>query len=304
MSSVNSHFLISTLIILIGFIIKKYKIISEKDGEALSKVILNVTMPAAVISSTSTLEFDLTFGLMPLVAILYGILMTISAIVLFRKETSDNRGMMSMLLPGLSVALFAFPFIEAIMGARGLTYVAMFDAGNGLSSLAMAYSLGLCYSGSNSRLDVKSIIKQIFKSVPLIVYLTTLVVSISGLHFPSIILNISQNVGKANTPLCLITLGVFLSFKMEGGNWRNIFRVLSARYLIGLTIGTILYFTLPVDAMIRQIILICLVVPPPMTALAFTVKFNYDKKFVGMLMNTANIISYFLMWGIFNIVTL
>lgn len=112
MSSVNSHFLISTLIILIGFIIKKYKIISEKDGEALSKVILNVTMPAAVISSTSTLEFDLTFGLMPLVAILYGILMTISAIVLFRKETSDNRGMMSMLLPGLSVALFAFPFIE------------------------------------------------------------------------------------------------------------------------------------------------------------------------------------------------
>jgi len=304
MSNVNSHFLISTLIILIGFIIKKFKIISEKDGEILAKLILNVTMPAAVISSISTLEFDATFGLMPIIAISFGLLMTVFAIFLFRKETGASRGMLSMLLPGLSVALFAFPFVEAIMGAKGLTYVAMFDAGNGLASLGMAYSLGLYFSGSNSRLDVKSTIKQIFKSVPLIVYLTTLLVSIAGLHFPDIILKISQNIGKANTPLSLITLGVFFNLKIEEGNWRNILRVLSARYLIGLTVGTILYFTLPVEAMIRQIIMICLVVPPPMSALAFTVKFNYDKKFVGMLINIANLVSYLLMWGLFNILSL
>lgn len=302
MGNVNNQFIISTLIIIIGYLIKKFYIISEKDGDVLTKIILNVTLPALVITSTSTLKFDLSLGLMPLFAISYGLLIAAFGIFLFKKQSGSTRGMLSMLLPGFSVGLFAYPFVETIMGNKALTYAAMFDIGNSMTVFIIAYALACHFTSGDSSFDFKSILKQLMKSIPLIVYILTLIMSIAGLHFPGIILNISQTVSKANMPLAFLVMGIYLNFKMEASHWRNVLKVLATRYSIGLAVSLLLYFTLPIDAISREIILICLVLPPPITMLAFAVKFDFDKRFIGMLINIANIISYLLLWVIFNLI--
>ncbi|HYE82567.1 MAG TPA: AEC family transporter [Clostridia bacterium] len=303
MGNVNTIFAVSTCIILLGYIIKKFNIITEKDGEALTKVILNVTLPALVINSTSTLKFDLSLGLMPLFAITYGLMISSFAIFFFRKQDKIDRGMLSMLMPGFSVGLFAYPFVEAIFGSRALNYAAMFDIGNSLIVFIIAYSIGGYFSSEDFSLDPKSILKQLSRSIPLIVYIITLIISIAGLHYPTPLMSIAQTVSKANMPLSFLVMGIFLSFKIEKRHWFNMFKVLGARYFIGITISLLLYFILPFNELFRKIILICLILPPPITMMAFTVKFKFNAQFVGMLINMANVISYILMWVIFNIIT-
>jgi len=161
-----------------------------------------------------------------------------------------------------------------------------------------------CYfSSEESGFDFKSVFKKISRSIPLIVYMITLAANISGLRFPDIIINISQAVSKANLPVSLLTVGIFLDFRMESSSWRNAIKVLAARYLMGLALGILQYFALPFNDIAREVILICLVLPPPMSTMAFVVHFKFDKNFVGMVMNISNIMSYLLMWVIFSVIT-
>lgn len=280
---------------------KKFNIITEKDGEVLAKLILNVTMPALIISSTSTINFNPSLGLLPLIAVSYGLLMAVIAIFLFRKYTGNTRGMLSMLMPGFSVALFGYPFVEGIIGNKALNYMAMFDMGNSLCTLVIAYLVACYFSSEVSDFTIKSILKQLLKSIPLIVYMIALIMSIVGFHFQGIILNIFQTVSKANMPLCFLAMGIYINFEMKECN-RNTVKILAVRYSVGLVIGLLLYYTLPLNAILREIILICLVMPPPISMLAFAVQFKFDKRFIGVLINIANIISYMLLWGIFNFI--
>lgn len=303
MGDVNGIFAISTCIILLGYIIKKFGIITEKDGEVLTKVILNITLPALVINSTRTLQFDLSLGLMPIFAISYGLMISIFALFFFRKQDRTDRGMLSMLMPGFSVGLFAYPFVEAIFGSKALNYAAMFDMGNSFTVFVLAFSLGSFFASDEFHLDLKTVLRPLTRSIPLIVYMITLAISVAGLHYPAPIMEIAQTVSKANMPLSFLVMGIFLNINMEKSHWLNIFKVLGARYLIGIITGLLLYFVSPFNEMLRNIILICLVLPPPITMMAFTVKFRFNVRFVGMLINLANIISYILMWVIFSIIT-
>lgn len=303
MGNVNSQFLLSTLIIALGYIIKKFNIISEKEGEVLAKLVLNITLPALVISTFSSLKFDVSLSFLPIICIVYGLIMAILAVLFFWKETGNNRGLLSMLVPGFNIGLFAFPFVQAILGEKALKYVAMFDMGNSFLVFGICYILAFYFSSEETNFNIKIITNKLLKSIPLVVYITTLIINIAGFHYPDFILSTSQIVSKANMPLALLILGIYLNFKVEGGNWRKITKVLAIRYITGLAVGIFLYFTLPFEALFRVIIVICLILPPPLMMIPYAVKFRYDCRFVGVLLNISNIISYILLWIIFNIIS-
>lgn len=304
MGNVNSQFLLSTLIIALGYIIKKFNLITEKEGAVLAKLVLNITLPALVITTFSTLKFDVSLSFLPIICIVYGLIMATLAVLFFKNETGNNRGLLTMLIPGFNIGLFAFPFVEAILGQKALKYVAMFDMGNSMLVFGICYLLAFYFSSEETNFNFKSISNELIKSIPLVVYILTLIINIAGFHYPSFIISTSQIVSKANMPLSLLILGIYLNFKLEGGNWPKITKVLAVRYIIGLSVGIFLYFTLPFEALFREIILICLILPPPLMMIPYAVKFKYDCRFVGIVLNISNIISYILLWVIFNIISI
>jgi len=107
---------------------------------------------------------------------------------------------------------------------------------------------------------------------------------------------------RANMPLALLILGLVLHFERAPGRWGAIGWVLGTRYAIGLAVGAACYALLPFDRTFRTIVLVCLVLPPPLITVSYAAQFGYDQRFVGLLLNVANVVSYFLMWGIFYVV--
>jgi predicted permease len=65
MHNVNQQFLLSTLIIVLGFALKKGGVIGEEDGAALAKILFNVSLPAVVISTFSTMQFERSLIVLP-----------------------------------------------------------------------------------------------------------------------------------------------------------------------------------------------------------------------------------------------
>jgi predicted permease len=303
MTDVNVVFFLSILIVAIGYLVKKLKFLKETDGDSIARIIFNVTLPTVILKVTTTIQFDFTLILLPIIGIVYGFVMAVLSSILFRKNSSQIKGAMIMTSMGFSVANFFFPLVEGIWGQVGMQYVALFDAGNAVTIFVTCYTMAVVYSPKNQenvvKINVKFIVKRLFTSIPLLSYIFAIIINFSGIIIPSFFSELIDILARANTALALLLLGVFLHFKFEKKEWLSILKVLILRYGVGLFAGLTLFFLLPPSIFnphFRIIICLSLILPVGLSAIPFSVENGYDQKYVTMLANLTILISFGLIW--------
>ncbi|GBG57553.1 malonate transporter [Sporomusaceae bacterium FL31] len=296
MEHLNTQFLLSLMIIITGYVCKKLSIIKAQDGEGLARIIFNITLPALIITTFSTIKIDFSLIMITVISAFYGLLMAAVGFIVFRKEQRNSRGMLIMLLPGFNIGLFAYPLVEAIWGQAGLQYFGMFDVGNSLVIFIVCYLIASYYSTDSSQLSVKTVFVQLGKSIPLLAYTIAFIAAVGGLKFPQQLLAVTQILAKANMPLSLLLLGIHLSFSLNSEYWRNMGRILAVRYVIGLIVGGLLFWFTPFSDIIRYTLLVGFILPVAMAAIPFAIEFGYDQNFVGTLANMTILISFLLVW--------
>lgn len=301
LSSFNEQFIFAVIIIALGYTLKRFNVITERDGEGLSRIIFNVTLPALIIISFTDITIEPSLFLLIIIGALYGVMMAFIGIFVFRKEERPTRGMLTMLLAGLNIGLFAYPLVNGIWGKQGIQYFGMFDVGNALVIFGVVYLVGSYYSTEKTEMNMGVIIKKLTKSIPLMTYIIVTLLAIIGFKIPLLIINVSETIAAANMPLSFLLLGIYLSFTLEKVYYPRIVKVLVIRYGIGLVLGLILFFILPFNDMFKYTVLLGLILPVPLSVLPFSVEFDFDRKFVGTVSNLTILISFVLLWVIANV---
>lgn len=267
----------------------------------MSRIIFNITLPALIISTFNSMKLDISLAFLGITSFLFGILMCLAAIFAFKNEDKKLRGAFSMMLPGFNVGLFAYPVVEAIWGYEGLKYFGMFDMGNSITMFVTCYLIANYFSANDKPINFKTTSRKLFTSIPLMCYIITLIINISGLHYPEPVINICKVLGKANMPLSLLLLGICLNFNMDKIYRKNVIKVLSIRYIVGLAIGLIFFIFVPFGKLFKYTILIGLTLPVGMAVIPYAVEFNYDKRLIGTVCNITLILSFILIWIIVNV---
>ncbi|MCH3965119.1 MAG: AEC family transporter [Clostridium sp.] len=301
MENVNNQFILFLLIIGLGYIFKRLNIIKESDGDGVSRIIFNITLPALIISTFNTMKLDISLIFLAVISLLFGILMCIIAIPVFKNEGKKSRGAFSMMLPGFNVGLFAYPVVEALWGYSGLKYFGMFDMGNSITMFVTCYIIANCFSANDKPVNIRITARKLLTSIPLMCYAITLIINICGLHYPEPVVNICKILEKGNMPLSLLLLGICLNFNIDKTYRKNILKVLSIRYICGLAIGILFFTILPFDKLFKYTVLIGLTLPVGMAVIPYAVEFNYDKRLVGTVCNISLILSFILIWVIVNV---
>jgi predicted permease len=305
MTDVNVIFLTSILIVGIGYLVKRLKILKETDGETIAKIIFNVTLPAVILKYTTTIQFELSLVILPLISIVFGIIMALLGIVIFRNHPIHIKGAMIMTMVGFNVANFFFPLVEGIWGQAGMQYVALVDAGNAFTIFVLCYILSTIFSPKNQedavKINIKFVLNRLIRSAPLLSYIVAIVINLSGIVIPSFFSDLIDIIARANTALALLLLGIFLHLKFGKSEWISIIKVLVIRYSIGLLVGLSLFFLLPptiFSSLFRIIICLSLILPVGLAVIPFSVENGYDQKLVTMVVNLTIIISFGLIWGL------
>lgn len=301
LSSFNEQFLFAIIIIVIGYTLKRFNIITERDGEGLSRIIFNITLPALIIVSFTDITIEPSLFLLIIIGCLYGVMMAFIGIFIFRKEDRPTRGMLTMLISGFNIGLFAYPLVGGIWGKEGIQYFGMFDVGNAIVIFGVVYLIGSYYSSEDTELNAGIIIKKLSRSIPLMTYIIVCILAIIGFKIPSFILDVSEVISVANMPLSFLLLGIYLSFSLKKVYYKRIVKVLALRYVLGFIIGIALFFILPFNDMFKYTILLGFLLPIPLSVLPYAVEFDYDRKFVGTVSNLTILISFVLLWAIANI---
>lgn len=295
------QFLYCVLIISLGYILKRGNIIKEKDGEGLSRIIFNLTLPSIIIVTFSDITLESSLFLLILIGLLYGILIGFFGLFVFRKKQRNIKGMLGMMVPGLNIGLFAYPLVEAIFGKEGITYFGMLDVGNAFIVFGLSYLIGSFYSKEDVKLDFKTVVTKMSKSIPLMTYILVVIINLLGLTLPSVIVDVADIISGANMPLSLLLLGIYLNFSFDKSYVKLMLQYLGLRYGVGLLLGVLCFFVFPFDEMFKYTVLLGFLLPTSMSVLPYSVEFEYNQKFVGTLSNLTIIISFILLWLLANL---
>ena len=302
-SDVNQQFLLSICIILLGYIAKRTRYLTEKEGESIAQLIFNITLPALVFNVFSHLPLQPQLALLPVLGFTLNGILCLCVLFIFRKHDRNVRGMMGMALAGANMGLFAYPLVEAIWGAKGLTYIAMYDLGNSYVVFLVCYVVGAYFSGEHP-INWKQLLHSVVRSVPLMSSLFALSINLLGWKLPDLVLQTTQVISKANMPLSLLLLGMYLNFSFPADQRKILLKALGCRYLIGGTLGGLLCWLLPYDSLFRHSLLLAGILPLPTMVLTYAVIFGYDRRMTGAMLNASVIISTALSWVVFHFSTL
>jgi predicted permease len=303
MSSSNIVFGSALIVIAIGYILKSVGLIQAHDAKSVSKFLMHTTFPALVFATMTHIQLTAELMWLPLIAMVFGMVSSWIGFQMFKNEPSEYRGILTMGSAGWNLGLFAYPLIEGIWGWEGLTYAIMFDLGTSVINFMVNYGMGTYLSSEKPAQNPKlHVLKRIFTLPPFLAMLVGLTLNFSHVPVHAFAMEIIDTIAKGNKPLVLLLMGIYFSVRLPKRTYFKVFQVLTFRYIFGLSVGLLLYYTTPFSFEYRNMILICLVLPAGMTLITYADELHFDTGIAAALVNFSMLISFVLMWilvGIF-----
>jgi hypothetical protein len=287
-------FITTLAFIFTGFLLKVGGIIKEQEGKILSRLLMHTTFPALMIVSTIHIDLNFQLFLIPIFAIGISAIMLTIAFFLFKKEKNSIRGVLTMGSGGWNVGLFGFPLIESIWGTKALLFAIMYDIGNTFLAFGVLYPIGSHFSEVPSRGKL-NMLKKVLLLPPVIGMIMGLTLNANNIPLPNILEDILTTLAKANKPLVLLLLGIYLSFNLDKKQFNGILKVLFVRYGIGLLTILAIYLLLP-KSLMSSVLIALVILPVGMSVLLFSDELGFDAKIAGTMANLSLLLSFGLLW--------
>lgn len=262
-------------IILLGMFLRRIGFFKQEDFTVLSKIVIRITLPAAIMVSFSSQDFDL--GLLAIAALgLGGGLIYMALGFLLNPKADPRRRAFEILnIPGYNIGTFAMPFTQNFLGSVGTVTTSIFDVGNAFVCLGGAYGVASAVK-QGGKLNLKPVLKALSRSVPFLVYIFMLCLKLLHLSLPRAVVSCAQIIGNGNAFLAMLMIGV--GFRLEANRQQlgRILRILAVRYGIAAVLALVYYFLLPFDLEIRQTLVILAFSPMGSAIPGFTADLGED----------------------------
>lgn len=299
---VLSKALAFVLIILIGYLFKRRGFFAPTDYQLVSKIVLNITLPCAVITSFAHFEMDLSLLAAVALGLTGNLVMIAVALLLTRRETVAAKIFYIFSLAGYNIGCFTLPFAQAFLTPFAVVALCMFDVGNSIMCTGMTYALtASCIGyadGRKDRFSIKNIADKLLHSVPFVVYIGMLLLSVAGVHFPKSVYTFTEIVGAANPFLSMLMIGMMFEIQLDKRAMGYVKELFSVRYLCSLLCaGSFIYFA-PFKQEVNYVIALAFMAPCTIIGPIFVEKLGGNVQ-LASLFNSLTIITSVILFTTF-----
>ena len=264
--------------IVLGWILRRVGILKPEAFSAISGLVLNVTIPAVIITNLNGVRIEGVMLGVAALGLLSNVVLLAWALFLTRGiGDRDRRDFMRLNLGGYSVGPFALPYVQAFYPTTGLITTCMFDVGNVLMSGGGTYAV---IAGTRVRMPffktIAAIIGKLLRSGPLVTFAFVGILSAFSLRLPDAVITCTSVAAQANTFLCMIMIGESINLSMNAVKFGIIARMLAQRWIVCILIAIGFYFLLPFEEEVRRALTLTALSPIPAMSLIFTAKLGGD----------------------------
>lgn len=291
MESVLLRALSFVTIIMIGYQLKKTNYVPAQTGDIMKKILLNFTLPAAIISNFAKMDrIGVELIMLAVIGLVVCIFMIVLAVLITRNCNHKDKAVCIMSLPSYNIGAFGLPFVQAFLPTTGVMAACMFDVGNSIMCVGVTYAFASAYlSQTNQGFDFKMFWKRLLNSIPLLTYIVMFLIALLQIQVPEAIVSFIEPVANANPFISMLMVGLLMRFEWNREHIGTIVKIEGLRLVFGLLFALVFYYLLPFDEVIRKILVLLSFMPIPVTAPAFTGMCGGDEGVAGYV-NTISIL--------------
>lgn len=250
------------LIVCLGYLTKRFNVLSKADGTTLSMIIINITLPGAIIVNLARLDIASNLLLLILAGIVMNVVMIGLGAIFSKKQQTVERELLMYSASGYNIGNFALPFLQSFL-PQAIPALSIFDIGNSIMLAGGSTVMIEAVSGSSKKIpSIFQIGKRLARSVPFLCYLIMLFLRSFSIEIPLRLVTMIQPIANANTFLSMFMIGLFLELRLPRSDMVLVVRTLAVKYIFG---GIVALFIalLPLPSIIK--IVLCLVSLGPLT---------------------------------------
>lgn len=269
--------------IALGYVLKRVGLFSLDDSGLLSRIVLKITLPMAIISNFRGLELNRSY----LLAIWVGFGVHIAAIIvvllLTRKKFPAHKAFYIINTSGYNIGLCTLPYMSSFFAADAVALVCMFDVGNAIMCFGITFTIAMMIAKGKEGINGKEILKTLFSSMPFVTYLVMILLCAGNIQLPEPVYTVAGMIGQANAFLAMLLIGILFELKINKSELKDMAGVFLLRMVLGIAFALLIYYFLPVPLMYRQILAIIVFSPILSVAPIYTERCGYNRSVAAVL---------------------
>ena len=277
------------LLLALGLLCNKVGLLSDAANRVLSRLVINVALPATTIDSIVNTDLSLSgetaAELMKSMAVYYGAMVALGLILspLIAHGRPEKRLYQFMITFG-NIGFLGFPLITSLFGADALFYVAIYNIPVNL--LMYTYGIVLTCGKTGEKIPWKEMLNP-----PLIASVAAVTLLLMGVHLPTPLSDAVARLGEMTVPGAMLVVGASLGNVPGGSLWREWrLYVMSALTLLLRPVVVFLLLRLFVtDPVILGIGVMLSAVPVASNATVLSMEYHYHESLAscGVFVTTA-----------------
>ena len=272
-----------------GYLLKQLHILKPGDASVVSRIMIYLTLPAALISGFHNFQPVPQFLLLIPLTFICNVLLVIAGLLITRKKSPEIRSLYALQLSSYNIGAFVLPFVQSFMPAEGIVGAALFDIGNCPMNCGISYAI-VTASVSKRKISCTFVLRALLRSPPFVTYSIMLLVSLLHIRLPAMVFTLAGSIGSANTLLAMLMIGLLLEFRISPSHRSLVLHILGLRYACNLLIALAICLS-PLPLLLRQVAVLCVLSPIPSMSLIYSRKCGCDDAACGLLSSLSLLIS-------------
>jgi hypothetical protein len=199
-------------IVVVGFVAGKLDYMGGTFDKRLSKVVIDITCPALILSSAMTGELPDRQYILPLllISVITYVVLTGIAYLLPRYLTrrQEDQGVIGFALIFGNVGFMGYPVVASIFGHEAVFYAAVLNVVNTFA----VFTIGTMLITGKSEVEGHKFQKKVLYSTPMLAaYVTMLIVALRIDNIPAFISQPLTMIGNITVPAALLIVGSSMS---------------------------------------------------------------------------------------------
>lgn len=286
------------IIIAFGYLLKQRGFFKPDDYKLIAKIVLNITLPCAVITSFAAFKMEYTLFVLTLIGFLGNLLMIVWGFMLTRYQTNAAKIFYVFNLAGYNIGCFTLPFAQSFLGPFAVVATCMFDVGNSIMCTGGTYALasGLVHTGEKYEpVTLRSVAAKLLSSVPFVVYVLMLVSALFEVHLPQPVYTLTGLIGSANTFLSMLMIGMMFEMTLDLKKLKQVREVVLYRYVFGVALAWVCFYHAPLNAEVKEVLALVFLAPSTAIAPIFIARMGGNVELAGFANSITIVISIILM---------
>ncbi|KUO71597.1 MAG: malate transporter [Clostridia bacterium BRH_c25] len=286
------------IMIALGYFLTRKGFFDESVSQLFAKLVINVSLPALMISSLLTV-FDreklYSAGngiIIPVASMLicYAVAIVVAKLIRIKPE---RKGIFQAMFFASNTIFMGMPVNLALFGEQSTPYVLFYYAANTTLFWTIGvYGIGKDKKGSEEKLFSINTVKRLF-SAPLLGLLAGLLLVLLGIQLPSFIMDSCKYLGNLTTPLSLLFIGITFStinikdIKLD----KDMTALLLGRFVISPLVVYALALVIPISGLMTKVFIIQSAMPIITQSAIAAKAYDVDYRYATVMVTVTTVLS-------------